>query len=316
MKPEDSQELLASPELRQLLRRARNHQPLPRVRVSADQIYDAWQAKRRVRTRRWQHGVFAVAACLGLITAGASIVRMQARGGDEAAVVLASQVAESAPVESARRPDVAIPREPIALRVDAQIAALEPDAPAPEVVGPAAIVVGDGTYRITLGGEAALRVGTPNGDLELRPGIFTVAVASRRTDVVLETGEAFWVRDGALHPVAAPVRLAEASALPGVTVPSAAELARVAEAELARGRRSQAIRAFRQLVQTYPRAPESSRGLLDLARLQRADGNADAARCAYELYLRRHPKSALAGDVRRALDRLGPGRRCNGLQPG
>lgn len=306
-----SEDLLASPELRQLLRRARDQQPLPRVRVSADQIFDAWQARQRTRTRRWQHAVFAVAACLGLMTVGASVIRTMSRGAIEGPPAHAPQVAATPTSSAVERGPMAIPRPPISLTVDAKIAALEPDAPTPEIIAADAVVLGDGTYRITLDGEAALQVTTPNGALELRPGVFTVGVASTRTDVILERGEAFWIRDGVRVPVAARSEGDAASARSR----SAAELARLAETELAQGRRSGAIDAFRRLVQTYPETPEAGRGLLDLARLLRADGDADAARCAYALYLGRQPTSALAGDVRRALDRLGPGRGCDGLEP-
>ncbi|MCA9661186.1 MAG: hypothetical protein KC486_22790, partial [Myxococcales bacterium] len=57
------------------------------------------------------------------------------------------------------------------------------------------------------------------------------------------------------------------------------------------------------------------RGLLDLGRLQRAEGDVDAARCAYQLYLDRYPKGALVAEVERALARLGDGPQCRGLRP-
>lgn len=308
---------LASPELRRMIKLAGSQQKLPRVRVTADQIFEAYQERRERRRQRWLHGGLAAAACLSLIYLGVSVER--ALYVRPAAATLAQ--AEAVPATPSEVVEEAAPLGP-RLAAGAAIELLEPHGIPAEVIGPHAIRLSNGTYRIDVEDEGALTVLTPEGELGVETGRFTVAVASSSTDVIVESGVAYWVRDGEREPVTPPQRPAkpEASA-PELLAdaaparPSAAELAELAEASLRRGQRPAAIRHLRSLVTTYPRSSEAGRGLLDLGRLERAEGDLDASRCAYQLYLDRYPSGSLTADVERALDRLGPGPRCRGLRP-
>ena len=71
-----------------------------------------------------------------------------------------------------------------------------------------------------------------------------------------------------------------------------------------------------QITRLHAHEPAARAALLDLAPLLKAAGRVDEARCAYRLYLERYPARAqLADDVRKALDRLGDGPACDGLDP-
>ena len=93
-------------------------------------------------------------------------------------------------------------------------------------------------------------------------------------------------------------------------------LARRAEALLTSGQRDGAIAVLTQITRLHAHEPAARAALLDLAPLLKAAGRVDEARCAYRLYLERYPARAqLADDVRKALDRLGDGPACDGLDP-
>ncbi len=208
------------------------------------------------------------------------------------------------------------------LELEPTIERLEPYARTPEVVGARAIRLSQGTYRIGLPeGERGLRVHTNGGELELEAGVMTVAVAGDRVDVVVESGSAYWVRGDEKVSVTLDPSGEEAPSGDGpergadAKAPSAAQLAALAEESLGRGRRSVAIRHLRQLVSRHPRSTEAGRGLLDLGRLLRAEGDSDGARCAYQLYLDRYPRGGMVAEVERARDRLGEGPQCRGLRP-
>jgi len=319
---------LTSSSLRRLIRSARAQERLPKLSVTADSIFEAYQARRgRRRDRIWQGGV-AAAVCLSLGYLGISVERAvenRSRGGmDLMAFATAAEAVSPAAVKlPAELESIApAPEVALALEVEPSIERLEPYARPPEVTGARSIRLSQGTYRIGLPeGENGLRVQTSGGELELEAGVMTVAVAGDRVDVVVESGSAYWVRGDERVSVRAELSTAEDD--PGAEpagggaddAPSAAELAALAESSLERGRRSVAIRHLRQLVSKHPRSTEAGRGLLDLGRLLRAEGDSDGARCAYQLYLDRYPRGGMVAEVERARDRLGSGPQCRGLRP-
>ena len=333
---------LTSSSLRRLIRGARGHERLPKSRVTADSIFEAYQERRgRRRDRIWQGGI-AVAVCLSLGYLGVSVDRVvDRRSSGESMDLMAYSTAAQAvsptisptthaaisegSASSSGSPALApIKLEAVAqaLELEPSIEPLEPYARIPEVVGARAIRLSQGTYRIGLPqGESGLRVHTSGGELELAAGVMTVAVAGDRVDVVVESGSAYWVRGDEKVSVTADKGGAETpsgeapeqGADPKVA--SAAQLAALAEESLGRGRRSVAICHLRQLVSRHPRSTEAGRGLLDLGRLLRAEGDSDGARCAYQLYLDRYPRGGMVAEVERARDRLGEGPQCRGLRP-
>jgi tetratricopeptide (TPR) repeat protein len=311
---------LSSSALRRLVHVARSRQRLPKLSVTADSIFDAYQARRGRRRERVRQVALGLAVFLSVGYLGVAVDRAVERSG-EASLDLASYTAAADQITR----EVAVTEElaPLAalaprLERGAEVELLEPYARAPEILGPRSLRLGQGTYRVAFAdgaGHRGLSVQTPAGELDLRAGVMTVAVAGDRVDVVVERGSAAWVRADELVPIAEPTAPALAEEeLAEDEGPSAGELAELAEKSLSRGRRPAAIRHLRRLVSTYPRSTEAGRGLLDLGRLQRAEGDVDAARCAYQLYLDRYPKGALVAEVERALTRLGDGPQCRGLR--
>ncbi len=93
-------------------------------------------------------------------------------------------------------------------------------------------------------------------------------------------------------------------------------LVRRADSLRAAGQPAAAAALLRRVVQQHPDDPLARGALLDLAHLLKQLARPDEARCAYRLYLDRHPDAPhLAGDVEKALARLGPGPACDGLTP-
>ncbi|MEZ4385258.1 MAG: hypothetical protein R3A79_28275 [Nannocystaceae bacterium] len=311
---------LSSSALRRLVHVARARQRLPKLSVTADSIFDAYQERRSSRRERLRQGAVGLAVFLSVGYLGVSVDRALERS--EASLDLAGYTA--AVQQISREVEVSEESAPLAalaprLEEGAAVELLEPYARAPEILGPRALRLGQGTYRVTFAdgaGHRGLSVKTPAGELDLRAGVMTVGVAGDRVDVVVERGSAAWVRADELVPIAEPAAPeGEDEGLDEGEEPTAAELAELAEKSLSRGRRPAAIRHLRRLVSTYPRSTEAGRGLLDLGRLQRAEGDVDGARCAYQLYLDRYPKGALVAEVERALTRLGDGPQCRGLRP-
>ncbi|MCA9658790.1 MAG: hypothetical protein KC486_10620, partial [Myxococcales bacterium] len=250
---------------------ARSRQPLPKLSVTADSIFDAYQERRGRRRERVRQVALGLAVFLSVGYLGVAVDRAVERSG-EASLDLASYTAAAEQItrEVAVTEELA-PLAALAPRLDqgAAVELLEPYARAPEILGPRSLRLGQGTYRVTYAdgaGHRGLSVQTPAGELELRAGVMTVGVAGDRVDVVVERGSAAWVRADERVPIA------EVPAAPEVgdeelaedEGPSAAELAELAEKSLSRGRRPAAIRHLRRLVSTYPRSTEAGRGLLDL----------------------------------------------------
>lgn len=323
MKSIEQDDGLTSSSLRRLIRGARGHERLPKSNVTADSIFEAYQVRRgRRRDRIWQGGI-AVAVCLSFGYLGISVdraVESRSRQGMDlmayatAAEAVSPTLASASALASAPAELESVART---LEVEPSIERLEPYARPPEVTGARSIRLSQGTYRIGLPeGQSGLRVHTSGGELELVAGVMTVAIAGDRVDVVVESGSAYWLRGDERVSVRTEPTTAEdgADGEAGEAL-SAAKLAALAEASLGRGRRSVAIRHLRQLISQHPRSTEAGRGLLDLGRLLRAEGDTDGARCAYQLYLDRYPRGGMVAEVERARDRLGSGPQCRGLRP-
>ena len=319
MKSIEQDDGLTSSSLRRLIRGARAHERLPKSNVTADSIFEAYQARRGLRRDRiWQGGI-AVAVCLSFGYLGISVdraVESRSRQGMDLMAYATAAEAVSPTLDDAPAELESIVR---VLEVEPSIERLEPYARPPEVTGARSIRLSQGTYRIGLPeGHSGLHVQTSGGELELVAGVMTVAIAGDRVDVVVESGSAYWLRGDERVSVRTEPTTAEGGAegeLANGDAPSAAKLAALAEASLGRGRRSVAIRHLRQLIAMHPRSTEAGRGLLDLGRLLRADGDTDGARCAYQLYLDRYPRGGMVAEVERARDRLGSGPQCRGLRP-
>ncbi|MFO7566979.1 MAG: tetratricopeptide repeat protein [Enhygromyxa sp.] len=184
------------------------------------------------------------------------------------------------------------------------------------------VVLGEGVHEIEVDAREghALMIELPGRKLELIAGSLTVEVVEGSPAVRLHNGVAAWIDEHDQRTSISVERLelepepADPSAA-DVAAPSAATLAREADLRLEAGKREQAIELYRQLVRKHPRASQSRAALLDLARLLRSSGRPDEARCAYQLYLERWPKSAVRGEVEAQLRRLGEGPRCRGLSP-
>ncbi|KIG13943.1 hypothetical protein DB30_07359 [Enhygromyxa salina] len=179
-----------------------------------------------------------------------------------------------------------------------------------EVRGPWSLALGEGVHELEVQATPgqALRVSLPGLELELAEGNATIEVVQSSAAVKLHNGVAAWIGEDGQRTVLNVEHV-------DLQAPSATELAREAERLLAAGKPDKAVAVLRRLVAAYPKASQTRTGLLDLARLLRNSTRKDEARCAYELYLQRWPGSAVDGEVRAALARLGPGRACRGLDP-
>jgi hypothetical protein len=201
-----------------------------------------------------------------------------------------------------------------------------------EVHGPWAIALREGTHEIEVDPSAdhALTIALPGRMLELVEGSVTIELGSgEQVAVRLHTGVAAWIDEHGGRSMISVERfdLGDLGDLgdrgdgvpsdPGSSerAPSAAELARTAEQQLATGKRDEAVTTYQQLVRKHPRASQTRAAVLDLARLLRTAGRTDEARCAYRLYLERWPDSAVRGEVESQLARLGDGPACRGLSP-
>lgn len=291
---------------------AARSQPMPRLRLDASTIHAAW-TERRGRRRRTL-GI-AVAASIAAVALAGVLGRGTSRDDRSAPVVAATS--EPAPVaaEPAALP-ADVPAE--APRVAIQLAPavhLEPavgvDAADYDVTGAWALTMRGGGLRVELDDDAdePLVVDLPEGALEIRTGVTILEVAGDVARITVESGLAVRIEADGSRKEMRPER-ASANA----HAKSASELAALAEERLAAGDRAAAIRHLRTLVKRYPRSAPARTGLVDLARLLKAAGRTDEARCAYRLWLDRNPRSALRGEVERAAAGLGEGS-CRGLSP-
>ncbi len=286
----DDEPALISPELRQIVAGIRAAPP-PALKVTSESIATA-VAERRAGQRRLALVGLAAAAAAVLLVLGPWNMTKRAAPNPAAPAPLAA--ADLAPT----------PRLAPAIR----IAAAEG---APEVRGPWVVTLPPGRFTLEVEAHAedeVLRADTPHGTLELRHGRVELVVAAASTQATLEVGVARWVAPD-MDAVAIPVGRA-------LVFDDASSLARRADRRLGLGDRAGAIALLERLVQEHPESPVTRTGLIDLARLLRADGRPDAARCAYRHYLARYPERAqLADEVERALRNLGEGPPCDALRP-
>lgn len=307
LRPTDPHEpAVTSPALRRLVDAARAADPPP-VRVTADAVFAGFEARRRARGR----------AVLGLVAAAAAAVALVwARPWAPAGTGAIGQVAQDMSDEPfAGAP---APRTPAPPALASAVRVVAEAGPPPAPLGPWELTLGPGRYELSVdphAGPDVLRARTPDGVVEVTHGRVIVTVAGTKTEVALKTGVATWVAADGTRSQLAPADVpGDSSVAPASEGP--AELARRAEDQLAAGKREAAAATLRQLVTAHPTSAQAHTGLLDLARLLKADGRTDEARCAYSLYLARYPgKEQLADEVRRALDRLGEGPACRGLRP-
>lgn len=303
--PAPDEPAVRSPELLRLVSAARAAPP-PVLEVRADDVFAGFQARRRADRRRYAGVALALAAAVVLVWARPW--GMSSAPGPSGQ--LASNTVEAPPAA----PLAAAPSLAPEVRVVAE------EGPPPQVREPWRVELGDGRYDIEViahAGPEPLRVDTPGGSVEIAQGRVVLVVAGARTEAVLRTGVATWIApDGARTPLSVPPADPDApDDLPDASV-GPSELARHADALLAAGRTDAAIRVLERLVTAYPDSPPARAALLDLARLLKAAGRTDPARCAYALYLERYPgKQQLADEVADALKRLGPGPACDGLAP-
>lgn len=305
LRPIDPDEpAVTSPALRRFVDAARAAPPPP-VRVRVDAVLAAAEARRRGRVRALVGGVAAAAAVLALVAAWPKMSHETGAIGPVARD-MTDESYKSAPAPSTPAP----PALAAAARVVAE------DGPAPAIRGPWDVDLAPGRYTITVDEHAdpeLLRVRAAGGVVEVSHGRVQLTVAGDRVELALREGVATWVApDGDRRPLVVEVE----DVPPDSSTPTPAELARRADEQLAAGKRDAAAATLRQLVTGHPTSPQARTGLLDLAGLLKADGRADEARCAYTLYLARYPgQEQLAGEVQRALDRLGAGPACRGLRP-
>ncbi len=294
-------------------------QPLPRLCTTADDVHEGWRARRRVDRASWVGGALALAAGLALVMLEpTSSSPPEVSGAITPATQPRVSVSATAEAPTDRAPSRELERDDDETPAPTSLAARVELSPAPvdgedavEVLGPLHLKLTEdaGARRVSLapGGES-LTIETPDRAIELRRGTIFVQVAGDVTRATLEEGEAMWIeRDGTRTPITAHALVASAE-------PTARELAEKAERQLTNGHRRAAIRTLRALVSRHRDTPEARAGLLDLAGHLKAEGRADAASCAYQLYLRRNPKSPLRADIERALARAEPVE-CRGLSP-
>jgi hypothetical protein len=308
------------PELAAMIEAARR-QPTPPVRVSFDDIQAARQ--RRVG---WWAGVAAAAAVLLAVSLWAMGRRHMAPDAQPDAQLNAQAHTElHAPpnAEPNAQPNAgsdATPASPAAV-TDA-----DASQPAP---APRAVALGAGA-TVTPLGEGGVRQ-HEDGGVSFSAGRFVVETADDA--LVLPVGARILqiraasevVVDTTLEHVVFEVRRGGAAWQDTAEPPSSEEPARRsrpgellanAEAAMAAGRSEQAVQWLRKLVRKHPRSAAAKAGIMDLARLEKAQGRPRRAHCAYASFVRRFPNDSRTAAVRRADEALGVGEvRCRGLQP-
>lgn len=300
-----------TPELRALVELARAA-PLPPLRDhdgAADRVYAGFVAARRQRTRRMGiiGGLVLAAAAVALVALRLDLLMSQGAGPSGHV----AQDMSSTPGEQS-----ALPRGPV-LAPGVRVVAVADDTPTPTVLGPWEVGLAPGRYAVDVDdhpGPELLRARSPGGSVELHHGRVEIVVAGTSTTATLKEGVATWVapddtrRELTLED---PANLGPDSADAGPR-----DLVRRADSLRAAGQTASAAALLRRVVTDHPGDPLARGALLDLAHLLKDLARPDEARCAYRLYLDRHPDAPhLAGDVEKALARLGPGPACDSLTP-
>lgn len=294
-----------SPQLRALTELARAAAPPP-LRVDAERLYAGYLAARRRRLLRGLGGLALAAAALALLVPRLDLGLSQGTGPQ-------GHVAQDMSASPGERQ--AVPRGPV-LAPGVRVVADSDATPSPTVLGPWEVGLAPGRYAAEVDdhpGPELLRARSPGGSVELHHGRVEIVIAATGTVATLRHGVATWVaNDGARHTLAAvdpAIDIDPADAGPR-------ELVRRADSLRAAGQPAAAAALLHRVAQQHPDDPLARGALLDLADLLKQLARPDEARCAYHLYLDRHPDAPhLAGDVEKALARLGPGPACDGLTP-
>jgi hypothetical protein len=292
-----------SPQLRALIELARAAPPPP-LRVDAERVHAGFLAARRSRRVR----VLTVLGGVGLAAALALLALRLDRGllqssGPEGHV---AQDMSASPGEQQLTP-----RGPV-LAPGVRVVA-DGDAPSPTVLGPWEVGLAPGRYAAEVDdhpGPEQLRARSPGGSVELHHGRVEIVVAATGTVATLRHGVATWVAPDNTRQQLSVDHPADHPADDGPR-------ALVRRADSLRASDPAAAAALlRRVAREHPDDPLARGALLDLAGLLKQLARPDEARCAYRLYLDRHPGAPhLAGDVEKALARLGPGPACDGLDP-
>ncbi len=315
------QPMATRPALRAFVEAARA-QPIAPVRLSAHAVQRAWADDQN--QRRHTRKVLALGVVLGMAAALVGVIVAAKILGSPEPTPLAgfgedvdldldgpSKIGPSKPSPVAADLDLAI-----RIRSDAHGESLG-------VLGPWSIVLaGPGVHEITVQPSAgrALRITLAEPSertLELVHGRLVVEQLDA-TLVRLESGVAAWLEaDGTRTQIQVErVELEpELEPEPEPNELSATELARKAERQLIAGSREQAIATLRKLVRKYPQTPQARTALMDLAAQEKLAGDADRARCAYQLYVEQWPHSAVRAEIDERLATLGEGPACRGLDP-
>lgn len=329
--------VLARAALRPFVQAAQS-QPIVATRLTAHEVQRAWaQAQHeRVRTRR------ALALGVALGVAAAAMVAVvatsllghdQDQDGDQVAIdtdsndSIPNPSTSLAPVNPPDSPDLSELARPgrdlsesarpgrdldMAIRIRSD----EP----PRVLGPWSIALDAGRHELVVQpvDDRALRIELPERALELVHGEMSIELVDRSAVVRLESGVAAWIEADGTRVQIEVERIelpSDPASEPIVAEPSVSDLAREAERKLIAGQRDEAIGLLRKLVRKYPKSPQARTALMDLAAQERLAGNADRARCAYQLYLERWPHSEVRAEIDKQIAKLGEGPACRGLDP-
>lgn len=319
-RPAPSEPAVRHPGLRALVDAARDV-PAPVVTTSAQAIFAGWQRERARQRRGLVLGLVAVAAAVVLLVVGGLGLRSTSDDREGASTIAdgapppralddgAATGPHRPPAEPGEPPPIAAP----VLAASIAVVPLDATSTAPQVLGARRLQLSEGRFSIDSQEPEPVEVVLPDGALELRGGSVHVQVAGDVAHVEVLREQVLRID---LTGRATPLRPSPSEATaPTATAQSPAALAREAEELMAAGNRAGAIRVLRRLVTRHGRSAAAQAGLIDLGRLLKAAGQPDEARCAYGLFLARWPGHALAGDVTRAREALGPGPACEGLRP-
>jgi len=303
-----------TPELRALVELARAA-PLPPLRSrdsEADRVYAGFVAARDQRARNSRRngiigGLVLAAAALALIAVRLDLGMSQSTGPSGHV----AQDMSPAPAERA-----AVPRGPV-LAPGVRVVAIADETPTPTVLGPWEVGLAPGRYAVDVDdhpGPELLRARSPGGSVELHHGRVEIVVAGTSTTATLKQGVATWV---APDDTRRELTLEDpANSGPDSADAGPRDLVRRADSLRAAGHNAAAAALLHRVVTDHPGDPLARGALLDLGHLLKELARPDEARCAYRLYLDRHPDAPhLASDVEKALTRLGPGPACDNLTP-
>jgi hypothetical protein len=300
-----------SPQLRALVELARDA-PLPPLRSDADAVHAGFLAARRTAARRTAT-VVGLAGLGSLALVALVLLATRLDFGLSQSTGPSGHVAQDmSPTPGEQR---AVPRGPV-LAAGVRVVA-DDDTPSPTVLGPWEVGLAPGRYAVDVDdhpGPELLRARSPGGSVELHHGRVEIVVAADSTTATLRHGVATWVApDDSRRPLS---EQDPSNAGPDSADAGPRDLVRRADSLRAAGQLAPASELLRRVVTRHPQDPLARGALLDLAHLLKDLARNDEARCAYRLYLDRHPGAPnLASDVEKALTRLGPGPACDALTP-